>query len=188
MSKTYQIEDVEYSLTKVRRSKHIRITISADGRVHVTLPTWTTLKTGHAFVLERLSWIRAQRATLQQQHDALPEEFRIRERFPDTPAHRKQAREILTERLHALNEEYFQKTVNRISIRNMRTRWGSCSNQGNISLSYIVAFLPEPLRDYVVIHELAHLVHMNHSAAFWKLVARADSQYAVHKKEIQQYR
>ncbi len=58
----------------------------------------------------------------------------------------------------------------RISVRGQRTRWGSCSVKGNLSLNWRLVQVPLEVRDYVLIHELCHLCHMNHSSAFWALV------------------
>jgi predicted metal-dependent hydrolase len=67
--------------------------------------------------------------------------------------------------------------VTKISIRNQRWRWGSCSRRGHICLNWRLAAMPEAVRDYVLIHELMHLRRMDHSPAFWKLVAAACPDY-----------
>ena len=73
---------------------------------------------------------------------------------------------------HGLREK-----VRRVSVRNQRTRWGSCSRRGVISLNWRLVQVPDSVRDYVLLHELAHLVHMNHSARFWKEVERLCPDY-----------
>jgi predicted metal-dependent hydrolase len=64
-----------------------------------------------------------------------------------------------------------QFTVRKVVIRNQRSRWGSCSKAGTISLNWRLIQTPEEVRDYIILHELAHLRHLNHSSAFWKEVA-----------------
>jgi len=67
-------------------------------------------------------------------------------------------------------------------IRGQRTRWGSCSRNGNLSFNWKLLMTPDPVIEYVVIHELAHLREMNHSSRFWNLVAHYCSQYKIHRK------
>ncbi len=62
--------------------------------------------------------------------------------------------------------------IRRVSVRDQRTRWGSCSRRGVISLNWRLVQVPESVRDYIILHELAHLKHMDHSARFWAEVAR----------------
>lgn len=62
------------------------------------------------------------------------------------------------------------KSVNRITLRDTRSRWGSCSPNGNISYSWRLVFTPEQVADYLCAHEVAHLIEMNHSPQFWKIV------------------
>ena len=65
-----------------------------------------------------------------------------------------------------------ERRVTRVTLRDTRSRWGSCSSEGRLNFSWRLILTPEPVLDYVVAHEVAHLVHMNHGARFWKLVAR----------------
>jgi len=71
-----------------------------------------------------------------------------------------------------------------ISVRNQRTRWGSCSAGGRISLNWRLMMLPARLADYVMVHELCHLRHLNHSAAFWNMVAAAIPDHQRRSGEI----
>ncbi len=70
-----------------------------------------------------------------------------------------------------------QLPVRRVSVRNQKSRWGSCSRQGTICLNWRLVQAPETVRDYIILHELAHLRHLNHSRAFWKEVARFCPDY-----------
>lgn len=90
--------------------------------------------------------------------------------------YKEMARAVIHARL-----EYFAPicgvTYSRVAIRNQRKRWGSCSSLGNLNFSYRVAFLPDELRDYVIVHELCHLKELNHRPAFWALVAAVLPDY-----------
>jgi len=91
---------------------------------------------------------------------------------------RKFAGKTLPERVAELAEPAGYATgVRRVSVRNQRTRWGSCSRRGLISLNWRLVQTPDFVRDYVILHELAHLKHMNHSPRFWAEVARICPAY-----------
>ena len=62
------------------------------------------------------------------------------------------------------------REVKRVSVRDTKSRWGSCSGDGNLSFCWRLIFVPEPILDHVVAHEVAHLVEMNHGPRFWRLV------------------
>jgi predicted metal-dependent hydrolase len=97
--------------------------------------------------------------------------------------YREEARQIATLRIAQYAKEY-HVTVAGISIRNQRTRWGSCSSKGNLSFNYRIVFLPQHLQDYVFIHELCHLIEFNHSTRFWELVALCAPEYKHHIQEL----
>jgi predicted metal-dependent hydrolase len=71
---------------------------------------------------------------------------------------------------------------NKLSIRNQKTRWGSCSREKTISLNYKLLFLPEELVKHIIIHELCHTVHLNHSERFWRLVTKYDPLCEEHRR------
>jgi predicted metal-dependent hydrolase len=97
--------------------------------------------------------------------------------------HREAARALAHERVAYWNR-FYDFPVGRISIRDQRSRWGSASTNGSLNFNYRIASLPAHLVDYLVVHELCHLGQMNHSPAFWSLVARTVSDYKVRRAEL----
>ncbi len=92
----------------------------------------------------------------------------------------------IANRLIELNEKFYQKRITKFSLKYMTTRWGSCSHKGGINISSRLLLAPNDVMDYVLIHELAHLVHMNHSAAFWSEVVRAMPNYKEKEKWLRE--
>lgn len=72
----------------------------------------------------------------------------------------------------------------RVAVRGQRTRWASCSGRGTISLNYKLLFLPRRLVDHVLLHELAHTRHLNHSECFWSLLTRLDPNARSHHRAL----
>lgn len=90
--------------------------------------------------------------------------------------HKDVARVFVQNRLEFWNEHYKLK-YGRVSIRNQRSRWGSCSSKGNLNFNYKIVLIPPHLADYIIIHELCHLKVFNHSKAFWDLVTEKAPNY-----------
>jgi predicted metal-dependent hydrolase len=97
--------------------------------------------------------------------------------------HKKQARELTLTRLNHFNQ-YYQLTWNRVAIRNQKRCWGSCSSKKNLNFNYKILFLPSHLQDYIVVHEMCHLKHLNHGQEFWRLVAEQLPNYDSHRAEL----
>jgi predicted metal-dependent hydrolase len=90
------------------------------------------------------------------------------------------AEKYLIPRTHQLAQK-MQISFNRISLRQQKSRWGSCSSQGNLNFNWRLVHYPTAVIDYVIIHELAHRREMNHSAAFWQIVRQYDPAFAQHR-------
>ena len=97
------------------------------------------------------------------------------------PFFKKIAHEKLLPLLHKAVEALDQR-VEKVSFRDSKTRWGSCSGRKTISLNWRLVFLPPEVSYYVCAHEASHLLHMNHSKAFWEAVERICPHYKKHRK------
>ena len=74
-----------------------------------------------------------------------------------------------------------------VTVRDQKTRWGSCSSRGTLSFNYRLIFAPSVILDYVVVHELCHLTHMNHSKAFWNMVASVMPEYQTYRNWLREH-
>lgn len=159
-------------LVRHPRARRYVVRVRADGSVRVTMPRWGSKREAMAFAETQHAWIEKQRARL------LIERTAPREEMPAERARelRAQAVRELPVRLMALAQT-FGLHVARVSIRNQRWRWGSCSKKGLICLNWRLVTMPEWVRDYVLVHELMHLKRLDHSPKFWKLVAAACPTY-----------
>jgi predicted metal-dependent hydrolase len=152
-------------LVRHRRARRYILRVLDDGRLRVTLPRWGSTRDALAFVRDSAAWIAKQQAGRHHREPA-PGAMGA----DDAREARARARRELPEQLRALAVRH-QVTVPRISIRNQRSRWGSCGPNGHITLNWRLVLVPEFVREYVMLHELMHRQQLNHSARFWKLVA-----------------
>lgn len=100
--------------------------------------------------------------------------------------YRQEARRYLEEKT-ARWSAIMKVDYGRIAVRDQATRWGSCSARGNLNFNWRLVLLPEKLADYLVVHELAHRIHMNHSHAFWQVVERELPDYRLRRSELKRY-
>jgi predicted metal-dependent hydrolase len=147
------------TIVKSQRAKLIRITINADQTVKLTVPKGESTDRSMQFLHSKIPWIRK-----HQQRLRVLENASTNQRQPEVDIG--QAHETLMSRLKELAKIHGFKYA-RASIRNQKTKWGSCSAKNNISLNINLVRLPDELRDYVILHELVHTRHKNHSKKFW---------------------
>jgi len=147
------------------------VSVRDDGGVRVTLPRWGSMREAREFAARLDSWIDRQRQRVEAERQTRPA-------VPDAVrrAAMARARLELPPRLLALAAGLGLR-VSKVSIRNQRWRWGSCSPGGHICLNWRLVTMPDWVRDYVLIHELMHLRRLDHSRRFWTLVAGACPLY-----------
>ena len=171
-------QKIPYTFRKSRRGKYMRLTIKTDASLVVSLPWRLSEETAMKFVLQKADWILKKVNYFRNNKSTLPPAVR-----KDYLQYKKLAREIVEKKLAYFNEFYNFK-ISRISIRNQKTRWGSCSKMGNLNFSYRIIYLPEKLCDYIIVHELCHIGEFNHSKKFWDLVQKTVSEHKKIRKEI----
>jgi predicted metal-dependent hydrolase len=158
---------IQLYFVRHRRARRYLLRVEPDGRVRVTIPRGGSKREADAFAVRHLDWIVHQRARLPE-----PPVLGAEERS----ALIRRARQELPSRLLQLAAAH-GIAVPRVSIRNQRSRWGSCGPDGHICLNWRLVRMPEWVRDYVMVHELMHVLRMDHSPAYWKLVAAAFPDY-----------
>ena len=175
------IEDKEFGEVIVRKSplaSGIRFSVSTSGRLQMSVPTYTS-----TFLAKR--FLAANRSVIRKK---LPLKDPASQRARDAKKKilMKKAKEYLPYRLEYYAKRYGYK-YDHIRLSHAGTRWGSCSSNRTISLNIGLMQVPEPLRDYVIIHELAHLNHMDHSPEFWAEVGSHDPHYKTHRDKLKHF-
>ena len=162
-SQTVQIDGIGAVLLEhSARARRIIITVRSGQGVRVAVPRRTSIRSALEFVRKKKLWIKKHLARIKEyekQKQAFSDLFLSIDKV--------EARQQIISRLHQLAKQH-RFTFNKVSIRNQRTRWGSCSTKGNISLNMKLVALPQELFDYVILHELVHTRIHNHSKKFWK--------------------
>ncbi len=166
--KVEQIEGIEFKFRKNPLSKCIRILLSESNTVLVTMPKRASFKCAKDFALKNLDEIKTIINNREQKNYFLDGiEFRVKEEFRKYL--RKKAKTYLPKRLEEIAQQFGYK-YNKVALKFMKSRWGSCSFKNNINLNISLMTLEKELIDYVLLHELVHTVEKNHSETFWARV------------------
>ena len=177
-------QEVSFTLVRSRR-RSVSFAISA-GELKVSAPTYVSLSEIRDLLYGKQNWI------LQKLMESKDTAEKLRQKEAENPLtdrqkeklearYREAAREVLTARV-AYYHTLIEGDYTSISIRSQKTRWGSCSSAGALSFNWRLILAPPMILDYVVVHELCHLKHMNHSPEFWNAVADIMPDYKIRRK------
>ena len=176
---------VAYTLVRSKR-RTWAICLSCTGALTLRAPLSLGDREAECILRSRQSWILQKRAQLQAKAAARPVSTRTED---EKRALEKRCRALAAERIPQ-RIAFFQTVLpcryERLSIRGQKTRWGSCSSRGTLSFNWKLMLAPPEILDYVIVHELCHLTHMNHSPAFWALVASVLPDYRERRRWLRE--
>ena len=165
-------ERIEITIIRSRR-RTLGLEVKGDGTVNARVPMRAPREIVERFIEEHKEWILKKRC-----------EWGMNKAVDSSKILPAVGRKEGKQKIKKLIEErvaYYARimgvTYQRISMRNQKTRWGSCSTKGTLSFNWRLMLAPPAILDYVVVHELCHLTHMNHSPAFWQAVGQVCPDY-----------
>lgn len=176
------INGLNYDLRISSRAKRVSVKVCSSGVVSVVVPNLSVLPKAERFLLEHFSWVESKIEFFRKRGFPAPARRSKRE----FQKYKEAARTLARSRLEYFNQ-FYGFTYGRISIRNQRSRWGSCSKAGNLNFNYKIALLPPHLADYIIVHELCHRGRFDHSPQFWDLVAKTLPNHKALRREIRRY-
>ena len=156
----------DITISQSARSRRIAIAVKPSGEVRLSFPKYVSLRKALEFLDSKVGWITAARERMEQKSAARPtySESEVAEL-------RRLAKTLLPARVDLLARK-FGFRYGRVTIRATRSKWGSCTAENNLSLSLWLMTLPWHLIDYVIVHELCHTVHHDHSPRFHAMLDR----------------
>ncbi len=174
--------EITYVIQKSRR-RSMSIQVADDKKIIVKVPLGTPTFVAENFIREKKDWITKQLEKLEKQSKLADSMGPLTEE--DIRQIKKKARKVIPQRV-----EYYAKmagiSYNRIFIRLQKSRWGSCSVDGNLNFNCLLVLMPSEVLDSVVVHELVHRHHMNHSKAFYDEVISIFPEYKKWDKWLKQ--
>lgn len=158
--------DLHVTVRRHPRARRYVLRVASDGALRLTVPTRASVRGGLEFVERQREWITRERARIVERAAARASET------PDCSENdrlRELAETQLADRCRELADKH-GVPITGVTVRDQRSRWGSCSAQGSISLNWRLIRMPGYVSDYVILHELMHRRQPNHSARFWREV------------------
>ena len=177
-----QEHTIAYELRRSAR-KTLSLEIREDGSLLVRAPKSCEKSRIEAFIREKEDWIR-EKSEAQKRRERKAEEG---PKLTDAQRqlYRERSREVFEQKT-AYYARIMGVSYERIAIRDQKTRWGSCSAKKNLNFNWRLILAPAGVLDYVVVHELAHLREMNHSARFWAVVEETMPDYRKYRSWLRE--
>lgn len=172
-----EAESLNYKLVRSRR-RTISLTVHEDGSLEVRSPLKCSRMQIDRFIADKASWINRKRLECQDNIAV-----------GNLPVHQwaEAARQINLMMVQILTQREVRKPV-KIAVRDQRSRWGSCSSRGHIAINVRLVNLPDHLQEYILLHELCHLQHLNHGPEFWNLLESHLPDARQRRKALRKYR
>jgi predicted metal-dependent hydrolase len=163
-----------------QKAKYQRITIRPDKTITVTIPRNSSLNEARCYLQSKTEWVKQQLRNIDQ-HAKLQDTV-------DLNIDLEKAQRDLFGRLEHFCEKY-NLSYGRAVFRCQKTKWGSCSGKNNINLNINIAFLPNELQDYILLHELVHTKVKNHGKQFWEELDKYTEGHAKQlAKQLKKYK
>jgi predicted metal-dependent hydrolase len=172
----------EVSFERSRKAKYVNISVRPFNSIRVAVPVGVSIAVAKEIAEIKADWIKNQIRKMKKTEQAYYDLIKNHETI-----HMANAKKKIIARLNELSRKH-SIPFNRVFIRNQKTRWGSCSVKKNISLNVKIARLPDHLMDYVILHELVHIRHHNHSSSYWLELNRISVNARLLDKQLDQYR
>lgn len=164
---------IPYEVRVSERAQRLRIAIYAEGRVVVTQPHSIDDIATEKYVVSKKAWIYKK---LEERQGRSANELKNQDKTSDLAKYKVDAYILARTKVRQWNK-LLRFTYSDIVIKDLKSRWGSCSQNGELAFNYRILFLSDELQDYVAVHELCHLQVPNHTGKFWQLVERALPNY-----------
>jgi predicted metal-dependent hydrolase len=172
----------EVTFERSRKAKYVNISVKPFNLIRVAVPVGVSIAVAKEIAEAKAGWIKHQMYTMKQAEQA----YANLETNHD-PINRADAKKKIIRRLNELSMAH-DIPFNKVFVRNQKTRWGSCSARKNISLNIKITRLPDDLMDYVIVHELVHIRHHNHSKSYWRELGRIVGNAKELDEQLDQHR
>ena len=162
---------IPYSIRRSSRAKRLRIAVYCNCDVVVTLPHHKDIDDVESYLRDKSKWISKKLDYFREAKG-----LKIKNKSLSFDDNKASANKLAMRTIKKFNKIYGFK-YNKVTIKNHKSKWGSCSKKGNLNFNYRIVFLPKHLVEYIVVHELCHLGELNQSQKYWRLVEKTLPNY-----------